>query len=159
MQNILAQSSMFQEEISGIGIPAQSSLLLSIAGKRKGQRAGTRSGLLLEAGRIIFESKAQLFIAENVKGLSSVNEGLDFYETFRFLTELDTGSPKYTVECQLLNTAWLLPQNRERYYFVGRIEDDDRIQMFLTQYNLEHYAGSQNIDEEEIQYIESQFLK
>jgi len=93
----------------------------SIAGKRKGQRAGTRSGLLSEAGRIISECRPQNFIAENVKGLLSVNEGIDFYEAVRFLSYLDTGSPQYTVEMQLLNTAWLLPQNRERTYFVGHI--------------------------------------
>ena len=98
----------------------------SIAGKRKGQRAGTRSGLLFEAGRVIGELKPQSFIAENVKGLYSVNEGVDFYEAIRFLTYLDTDSPQYTVEMQLLNTAWVLPQNRERTYFVGHIAEAGR---------------------------------
>lgn len=93
----------------------------SIAGKRKGQRAGTRSGLLFEAGRIISECKCENFIAENVKGLFSVNEGDDFYEAVRFLTYLNTDSPQYTVEMQLLNTSWLLPQNRERTYFIGHL--------------------------------------
>lgn len=93
----------------------------SIAGNRKGQRAGTRSGLLSEAGRIIGEMQPQTFIAENVKGLYSVNKGFDFYDSLRFLTYLDTDSPQYTVEVQLLNTSWLLPQNRERVYFVGHI--------------------------------------
>lgn len=93
----------------------------SIAGKRKGQRAGTRSGLLSEAVRIIDECRPQYFIAENVKGLYSVNEGVDFYEAIRFLTYLNSDSPQYTVEQQLLNTAWLLPQNRERTYFVGHL--------------------------------------
>lgn len=91
----------------------------SIAGKRRGQRKGTRSGLLFEAGRIIAESSAQYFIAENVKGLSSVNKGYDYYDTLGFLTYLDTDSPQYTVEVQLFNTSWFLPQNRERFYFVG----------------------------------------
>lgn len=91
----------------------------SIAGKRKGQRKGTRSGLLVEGGRICYESKCDAFIAENVKGLFSVNEGLDFYTAIDFLTYIDTDSPQYTVEMQLLNTSWLLPQNRERAYFVG----------------------------------------
>lgn len=40
----------------------------SIAGKRKGHKPGTRSGLLFEAGRIIDECRPQIFIAENVKG-------------------------------------------------------------------------------------------
>lgn len=93
----------------------------SIAGKRKGQRPGTRSGLLFEAGRIIDECRPQHFIAENVKGLFSVNAGYDFYEAVRFLTYLNSDSPQYTVEMQLLNTSWLLPQNRERTYFVGHL--------------------------------------
>jgi DNA (cytosine-5)-methyltransferase 1 len=93
----------------------------SIAGKRRGQRKGTRSGLLFEAGRIVIESGAQHFLAENVKGLSSVNKGYDFYETLRFLTYFNSDSPQYTLEMQLLNTAWVLPQNRERFYFVGHL--------------------------------------
>jgi DNA (cytosine-5)-methyltransferase 1 len=98
------------------GFPCQDN---SIAGKRKGTVRGTRSGLLFESGRICLESKCELFIAENVKGLYSVNNGEDFQEALRFLTYLDTDSPQYTVEQQLLNTSWLLPQNRERTYFVG----------------------------------------
>jgi DNA (cytosine-5)-methyltransferase 1 len=53
--------------------------------------------------------------------LLSVNEGYDFYETVKILTDLDTGSTQYCVEMQLLNTSWVLPQNRERTYFVGHI--------------------------------------
>ncbi len=93
----------------------------SIAGKRKGQRSGTRSGLLFEAVRVIDGLRPQHFIAENVKGLFSVNEGVDFYEAVRVLTYLNSDSPQYTVEMQLLNTSWLLPQNRERTYFVGSV--------------------------------------
>ena len=100
------------------GFPCQDN---SIAGKRKGTVRGTRSGLLFEAGRICLESKCEIFIAENVKGLYSVNKGVDFQEALEFLTYLDTDSPQYTVEQQLLNTSWLLPQNRERTYFVGHI--------------------------------------
>lgn len=93
----------------------------SIAGKRKGQRKGTRSGLLFEAGRIINEVQCEHFIAENVKGLYSVNEGNDFYEAIGFLTYINSSLPQYTVEMQLLNTSWILPQNRERTYFVGHL--------------------------------------
>jgi DNA (cytosine-5)-methyltransferase 1 len=115
------------KDVRGIGIkpdvitfgwPCQDN---SIAGKRKGQRHGTRSGLLFEAGRIIMELKPRYFIAENVKGLYSVNEGNDFYQSIRFLTYFDTDCPQYTVEMQLFNTDWFLPQNRERTYFVGHI--------------------------------------
>jgi DNA (cytosine-5)-methyltransferase 1 len=93
----------------------------SIAGKRKGHAAGTRSGLLFEAGRVINEIQPAHFIAENVKGLYSVNKGYDFYEAIAFLAFLNSSCPQYTVEMQLLNTSWLLPQNRERTYFVGHL--------------------------------------
>ena len=93
----------------------------SIAGKRKGQRADTRSGLLFEAGRIIREVMPQHFIAENVKGLYSVSSGEDFYQAVEFLSYLDTDCPQYTLESQLFNTSWVLPQNRERIYFVGHL--------------------------------------
>lgn len=117
----------------------------SIAGKRKGQRAGTRSGLLSEAGRIISECRPQNFIAENVKGLLSVNDGIDFYEAVRFLSYLDTGSPQYTVEMQLLNTAWLLPQNRERTYFVGHLGTGSIKRIFpITENDFRTIEGSGN---------------
>ncbi len=105
-------------DIITFGWPCQDN---SIAGKLKGQRNGTRSGLLFEAGRILLEFKPRYFIAENVRGLYSVNKGIDFYESIRFLSYLGTGSPQYTVEMQLFNTDWFLPQNRERVYFVGHI--------------------------------------
>lgn len=98
------------------GFPCQD---ISIAGKRKGLITGTRSSLINEAVRIIRETRCETFIIENVKGLSSVNEGTGLVKTINILTYLDTDSPQYTVEVQCLNTKWLLPQNRERYYLVG----------------------------------------
>lgn len=100
------------------GFPCQD---ISIAGNRKGFTTGTRSSLLFEAGRIIDELKCEHFLIENVKGLSSVNEGTGLYKTITFLTYLNSYSPQYTVDVQLFNTKWLLPQNRERYYFIGSI--------------------------------------
>ena len=88
----------------------------SIAGKRLGQRKGTRSGLLFEAARILRIKQPRYFIAENVPGLFSVNDGRDFYQTIRLFTDLG-----YDVEWQLLNSRWFLPQNRERIFFVGHL--------------------------------------
>lgn len=98
------------------GFPCQD---ISIAGKRKGLESGTRSSLLFEAGRIIDELKCEYFLIENVKGLSSINEGTGIIKTITFLTYLNSDSPQYAVDVQLFNTKWLLPQNRERYYFIG----------------------------------------
>jgi DNA (cytosine-5)-methyltransferase 1 len=81
----------------------------------------TRSGLLHEATRITRELLPDHFIAENVKGLLSVNAGVDIVETFRILSNFNDSGPQYDVEMQLLNTRWFLPQNRERVFFVGHL--------------------------------------
>lgn len=95
----------------------------SIAGKRKGQSGGLRSSLFSEIIRILRElisvGSSVIFIGENVKGLYSVNNKMDFLDTITRLTDLDTSMPQLNLEVQLLNTRWFLPQNRERIYFVG----------------------------------------
>lgn len=97
----------------------------SIAGKRNGQREGTRSGLLFEAARILRAKKPKYFIAENVEGLFSVNDGIDFYQTIRLFTDLG-----YDCQWQVLNTRWFLPQNRERLFFVGHARGQSRPEIF-----------------------------
>jgi DNA (cytosine-5)-methyltransferase 1 len=97
----------------------------SIAGQRVGQREGTRSGLLSTAVEILRIKQPRYFVAENVPGLFSVNEGLDFYSTIRLFTEAG-----YDVQWQVLNTRWFLPQNRERIYFVGHLRGERRPQVF-----------------------------
>lgn len=95
----------------------------SIAGKRSGQSGDTRSGLFSQIIRILRDLTEMgadvVFIGENVKGLYSVNESVDFLDTITRLTYLDKNSPQFTFESQLCNTLWFLPQNRERIYFVG----------------------------------------
>jgi site-specific DNA-cytosine methylase len=98
------------------GSPCQD---LSIAGKRKGL-AGARSGLFLEAIRVIQEIQPSIFIWENVKGAFSSNNGRDFMEVLRQFANLR--DYEYG-EWQLLNTRWVLPQNRERIYFVGHLRE------------------------------------
>ena len=104
------------------GYPCQDN---SIAGKRKGQREDTRSGLITQAIRILGDKKPKYFIAENVPGLFSVSEGCDFYETIRMFAEVG-----YDCGWQVLNTRWFLPQNRERIYFVGHIRGQSRPKVF-----------------------------
>ena len=93
------------------GSPCQD---FSLAGKRAGL-AGDRSGLILEAIRLIGECRPSVFIWENVKGSFSSNDGQDFAAILQEFTNLGG----YRLEWQLLNTSWVLPQNRERVYFVG----------------------------------------
>lgn len=93
------------------GSPCQD---FSLAGKRKGL-SGDRSGLITEAIRLIGECRPSVFIWENVKGSFSSNDGEDFAAILQEFTNIGG----YRLEWQLLNTSWVLPQNRERVYLVG----------------------------------------
>jgi DNA (cytosine-5)-methyltransferase 1 len=104
------------------GFPCQD---LSVAGKGKGL-SGARSGLFYEAVRLIEEFKPDVFIFENVKGLLSSNKGKDFELVLRTIADIGL----YECEWQLLNTAWLLPQNRERVYFVGHLTGRSKPRIF-----------------------------
>ena len=108
------------------GFPCQT---FSIAGKRKGFD-DTRGTLFFEIARILryfrgTEQPIPYFILENVKGLLNHEDGRTFATIYRVLADLD-----YSVECQLLNTRWFLPQNRERIYIVGRFRGGSRSKIF-----------------------------
>ena len=108
------------------GFPCQS---FSVAGKRKGFD-DTRGTLFFEIARILrhyrdAESPIDYFLLENVKGLLSHDNGRTFATIYGVLSDLG-----YTVEFQLLNTRWWLPQNRERIYLVGYIGDRSGSKVF-----------------------------
>jgi len=108
------------------GFPCQA---FSTAGKRKGFD-DTRGTLFFEIARILRHYRdtgkpIDCFVLENVKGLLSHDNGRTFAVIYRVLTDLD-----YTVECQLLNTRWVLAQNRERIYIVGHIGRGSRAKVF-----------------------------
>lgn len=95
------------------GSPCQD---ISVAGQRKGFK-GKRSGLFFEALRLITECKPRAFIFENVKGLFSSNKGKDFEAALKAFADIGL----YNLQWQLLNTAWFLPQSRQRIYLVGTL--------------------------------------
>lgn len=101
------------------GFPCQD---VSIAGKQKGIKRGTRSGLFYEIMRLIDEAeenRPEWLICENVKNLLSVDGGRGFFEV---LTEM--GGRGYTIEWRIYNSKdYGVPQNRERVYIVGRYGD------------------------------------
>ena len=108
------------------GFPCQS---FSIAGLRGGFE-DTRGTLFFEIVRILQHYKdsgnpIDCFILENVKGLLSHDDGKTFATIYGVLADLD-----YSVECQLLNTRWFLPQNRERIYIVGHFRGESRRKVF-----------------------------
>lgn len=97
------------------GFPCQD---VSIAGKQKGIKRGTRSGLFYEIMRLVDEAeenRPKWLICENVKNLLSIDGGKGF---FTVLTEM--GGRGYTVEWRIYNSKdYGVPQNRERVYIVG----------------------------------------
>jgi len=118
------------------GFPCQA---FSMAGKRKGFD-DTRGTLFFEIARLLRHyidtgKPINHFVLENVKGLLSHDNGRTFAVIYGVLTDLG-----YTVECQLLNTKWVLPQNRERIYIVGHIGSGSRSKVFpITEDDKRHY--------------------
>ena len=113
------------------GFPCQA---FSLAGKRLGFD-DTRGTLFFEIARILRHYKDSgspipCFVLENVKGLLSHDNGRTFATIYGVLSDIG-----YTIEFQLLNTRWWLPQNRERIYIVGYIGNRGRPQVFPIGFN------------------------
>ncbi|KYG76443.1 hypothetical protein AWW68_19475 [Roseivirga spongicola] len=115
-------SELKRPDIITFGSPCQD---FSLAGKRAGMD-GERSSLILEAIRLITEARPSVFIWENVKGAFSSNSGADFTAILQAFANIGG----YRLEWQLLNTKWLLPQNRERIYLVGHLAEAGSRQVF-----------------------------
>ncbi|WP_185249859.1 DNA cytosine methyltransferase [Elizabethkingia anophelis] len=101
-------------DIITFGSPCQD---FSIAGNGEGL-GGKRSVLILEAIRLVTEIRPPVFIWENVKGAFSSNSGADFWAIIQAFANIGG----YRLEWQLLNTKWVLPQNRERIYLIGHLD-------------------------------------
>ena len=98
------------------GFPCQA---FSIAGNRRGFE-DARGTLFFEIARILKDyiengQPISCILLENVKGLLSHDNRRTFITIYKVLAELN-----YTLECQVVNTRWFLPQNRERIFIFGR---------------------------------------
>ena len=100
-------------DIITFGSPCQD---FSLAGKRAGLK-GSKSSLIEYAIALIANIRPSVFIWENVKGTFSSNAGADFWAIMQAFANIGG----YTIEWQLLNTSWVLPQNRERLYLIGHL--------------------------------------
>ena len=100
-------------DIITFGSPCQD---FSLAGRRAGLK-GAKSSLIEHAIALIADIRPSIFIWENVKGAFSSNAGADFWAIIQTLANIGG----YTIEWQLLNTSWVLPQNRERIYLIGHL--------------------------------------
>lgn len=98
------------------GFPCQD---ISVAGKQTGL-GGQRSGLFYTVIDLIKsqeeENKPRYLFIENVKNLLSVNGGWDFA---KILSKMDEAG--YNAEWQIINSAWYVPQNRERIFIIGHL--------------------------------------
>ncbi len=97
------------------GFPCQD---VSIAGKQKGIKEGTRSGLFFEIMRLIDErkeNKPKWLMCENVKNLLSIDGGGGFLTVVSEMAERG-----YSIEWGVYNSKnYGVPQNRERVYIIG----------------------------------------
>ena len=134
------------------GFPCQD---LSVAGSQSGFE-GKRSVLFFEAIRLIQYLKPSIFIFENVEGLFSSNEGKDFETVLRTIADLGV----YDCEWQLVNTAWLLPQNRERVYFIGHLGGKSFPKVFpITSSGREHIEKNKKARKEVSQCLTTRGAK
>lgn len=122
VKTIKTFSKLKKIDLITFGFPCQD---LSIAGKGAGFN-GTRSSLFYEATRIIKEVRPTCFIFENVKGLFSNDHGRTFEKVLQEIADIGL----YECEWQLVNTSWILPQNRERIYFIGHLRGKSHTKVF-----------------------------
>ena len=102
-------------DLWAFGFPCQD---VSIAGKQKGIKEGTRSGLFFEIMRLIDEckeNKPKWLVCENVKNLLSIDGGGGFLAVVSEMAERG-----YSIEWGVYNSKnYGVPQNRERVYIIG----------------------------------------
>lgn len=103
------------------GFPCQS---FSIAGERGGFE-DTRGTLFFEVMRLVKERKPEILFAENVRGLLNHDKGRTFGTIIKTMDELG-----YSVEWQLYNSKYHVPQNRERVYIIGHFREGSPRKIF-----------------------------
>ena len=99
------------------GFPCQSFSTMasfSSSSERGGLRTPTKGKLFFHLLRILRKARPKMFVLENVKGLVSLDNGCHFQRILQLLEESG-----YRVTHGVVDTAWFLPQRRERVYFVG----------------------------------------
>lgn len=104
------------------GSPCQN---FSPVGDGKGLQ-GAESHLVRYAVEAVRRFRPDIFIWENVKGILFARHRSDFWSIIKAFADIGN----YRLEWQLCNTAWFLPQNRERMYLIGRIADKCTADLF-----------------------------
>ena len=103
------------------GFPCQS---FSYAGKRRGF-GETRGTLFFDVERLLAKYKPQGFLLENVRGLTTHDQGRTFETIINSLKNLG-----YSVEYLLLNSSnFGVPQNRVRIYILGTLAEPIKMKL------------------------------
>jgi len=94
------------------GVPCQA---FSHSGERKGLE-DPRGKLIIEFNRLIKECNPKILLVENVKGLTTHNDG----KTLKSVIELFENKGTYKIYTKILNAKdYEVPQKRERIFIVG----------------------------------------
>ena len=97
------------------GFPCQD---ISVAGKQGGFTSGRRSSLFFTVTGLLRgiqkEDRPAYLLIENVKNLLSINNGWDFAKL-----QIEMDEIGYDVEWDVLDSAQVVPQHRERVFIVG----------------------------------------
>ncbi|MGV0167626.1 DNA cytosine methyltransferase [Furfurilactobacillus sp. WILCCON 0119] len=108
------------------GFPCQD---ISVAGKQKGFTDGKRSSLFFTVTGLIRDleetNRPSYLLIENVKNLLSINRGFDFLKLQIELDEIG-----YDCEWDVLDSAEVVPQHRERVYIIGHLRGRGTKQVF-----------------------------
>lgn len=108
------------------GFPCQD---ISVAGKQGGFTSGRRSSLFFTVTGLLRgiqkEDRPAYLLIENVKNLLSINNGWDFAKLQVELDEIG-----YDVEWDILDSAEVVPQHRERIFIVGHLRGRRTQQVF-----------------------------
>lgn len=130
-----------QVDLWSFGSPCQN---ISIAGKRTGIQ-GTQSSMFFEVMRLLDEVpiKPKYLMMENVKGLLSSHNGEDFK-----IVKEEFKKHGYEIEYQVINSKYVVPQNRERIYILGHLKSLPYKPIFpLNETELAKYRQHQFLDE------------
>jgi len=122
-EGVINQGSMTDLRLEGLspdilmgGVPCQA---FSHAGERKGLE-DPRGQLILEFNRLVNECNPKFLLVENVKGLTTHNQG----KTLESVLELFSNGGLYDIRYKVLNAKdYDVPQKRERIIIVGTRKD------------------------------------
>ncbi|MEW6433940.1 MAG: DNA (cytosine-5-)-methyltransferase [Myxococcota bacterium] len=116
----IAPEEVPDHEILTAGFPCQPFSIAGVSkanalGRRHGFEHATQGTLFFNIAKIIQAKRPQAFILENVKNLRSHDKGRTLEVILRTLRE-ELG---YQVDYRVIDARGLVPQHRERIYFVG----------------------------------------